>query len=827
MRGPFQTMLDTRWQKVLADLWKQRGRTLIVALAIAVGVFAVGIVVNARTILVREYDSDQGAALPASAIVDTYPFDEDLARSVARLPGVAAAEGRTLVRTRVFDSGGKPRELVLVAVPDFINLQVDSLTPLDGFWPPRAHEIILERMAPKYLGASIGEPLTFVLDDGTEKTLTVVGTAHDAQRPSPDITGTAYGYVTLQTLSDLGVPTAYTALHVRVAGDTGDKAHILAVMDGVEAHLRRTGRPILARRIITESLAAPFIDTVVLILTTFGVVILLLSGFLVVNAMTALITQQIPQIGVMKLIGARQRQIVTLYMVTVLVYGLVAIALAMPLSLLTARLLMTEMVNKLLNVMPESYTVPLGVLAVQAAVGVLLPLLAGLAPVLRGTRITIQRALNDANLGAAGYGQGRVERLLARLEVLRRAQRPLLLAVRNTLRHKGRLVQTLVVLTFGTALFVSVISVRSSVNATLDAYMRFHLYDASVDMKQAERVVRLEQAIGQVPGVAQVELWSTGGAARVRADGSKSDSFRVYAVPAGTTFISPEVLQGEWLTADSRIAEEGSVGDPRSSPGQALRPSGAYPPVVVNSELLDAEPDLRVGSIVELEVDGRKAQWRIEGVVPTESRGSAAYVNLDDYAYATRTPGQATRVLVRMLRHDETSQHAMATLLAGQLEGAGIQVKGTETSMMIRSENSLLFTIVVAFLILMALLLAAVGGLGLTTTMNINLLERVREIGVLRAIGASNASVRTIVLLEGVAMGLFSWLVGVLLSLLISPFLSEQLGLALIKVPLHYHYAWLAAVAWFFVLQAVAVVASLGPARNAVRLTVREVLAYE
>jgi putative ABC transport system permease protein len=57
--------------------------------------------------------------------------------------------------------------------------------------------------------------------------------------------------------------------------------------------------------------------------------------------------------------------------------------------------------------------------------------------------------------------------------------------------------------------------------------------------------------------------------------------------------------------------------------------------------------------------------------------------------------------------------------------------------------------------------------------------------------------------------------------------MSEQLGLALIKVPLSYQYSLIAAVGWFFVLQVVAVLASLGPARNAVRLTIREVLAYE
>ena len=63
------------------------------------------------------------------------------------------------------------------------------------------------------------------------------------------------------------------------------------------------------------------------------------------------------------------------------------------------------------------------------------------------------------------------ERLLARLQQIRRIERPVLLAVRNMLRHKGRLLQTLVVLVFCTALFVSVLSVRVSVD-TLEKPMR-------------------------------------------------------------------------------------------------------------------------------------------------------------------------------------------------------------------------------------------------------------------------------------------------------------------------------------------------------------------
>ena len=61
-------------------------RTLIVALAIAVGVYAVGVVLNTREILVREYHSDQAGARVPSAILHTQPFDDDLAANLAKLP---------------------------------------------------------------------------------------------------------------------------------------------------------------------------------------------------------------------------------------------------------------------------------------------------------------------------------------------------------------------------------------------------------------------------------------------------------------------------------------------------------------------------------------------------------------------------------------------------------------------------------------------------------------------------------------------------------------------------------------------------------------------
>ncbi len=748
-------MLTTPWKKVLIDLWEHRMRTLIVALAIAVGVYAVGVVLNTREILVREYHSDQAGALVASAVLHTQPFDDDLAANLAKLPLIAAAEGRSLIRTRVYPDAKLPQDLVLVAVPEFKNMQVNAITPLQGAWPPGRREIVLERLSLDALDAQLGQEITVELDNGAKRTLQVVGSVHDPAQVSPDLAGATFGYITPETMVGLGFPETHAELRIRTTSPAHDEQNILAALTQVEDQLKSSGRTILSREVITRSKADRLIETVVLILTGFGVIILLLSGFLVVNAMSALITQQIPQIGVMKLIGARRRQIVALYLATVLVYGLLAVAVALPLAGVTARFLMRDLVEPLLNVRPESYAVPLPLTVIQVAVGLLLPVLAGLAPVLRGTRITTQQALSDVGVGGGNYGRSLIERLLGKLQKMVAIRRPVLLAIRNTLRHKGRLVQTLVVLIIGTALFVSVISVRASVNATINSFMRFHRYDVSVEMNRPDLVARLELAAREVPGVVSLEVWSNGQATRVRADDTKSDTFKVVAVPPATTFMSPQMIAGAWLPIDQQ-STAASAGNGHSA-------------IVVNSDLADAEPDIRVGTDVVLDINGREATWHVIGIIPTDSRGSTVYVSRDDYAYAARTPGAGTLVQVRADRHDAAAQDELATRLYQHFDDLGLSVSGTQTTQVIQAENKLLFTVVVAFLILMALLLAAVGGLGLATTMSINMMERVREVGVLRAIGASNASVRQIVLAEGVAMAAISWTIGTLLSLFLRP----------------------------------------------------------
>ena len=127
----------------------------------------------------------------------------------------------------------------------------------------------------------------------------------------------------------------------------------------------------------------------------------------------------------------------------------------------------------------------------------------------------------------------------------------------------------------------------------------------------------------------------------------------------------------------------------------------------------------------------------------------------------------------------------------------------------------------------MAVLIAFVGGLGLMGMMSINVMERTREIGVMRAIGAADLDIQLIVIAEGLAVGLASWLAAVAFSVPITYLLDYGVGVSLFQSPLPASFNWTGSLAWLAGILLVAALASAIPAWRASRLTVRDTLVYE
>jgi putative ABC transport system permease protein len=193
----------------------------------------------------------------------------------------------------------------------------------------------------------------------------------------------------------------------------------------------------------------------------------------------------------------------------------------------------------------------------------------------------------------------------------------------------------------------------------------------------------------------------------------------------------------------------------------------------------------------------------------------------------TNRVGEADALLVRTHGHDVASVEAESKLLEEHFEQRGIGISMMSTLPRERADAVAIFDAIIALLLVMAILLALVGGLGLMGTMSINVLERTREIGVLRAIGAPNRSVAQVFILEGITIGLLSWLMGSVLAIPMTQGLNAALGIATMGTPLTYSYSLPGLWLWLVIVLILSALASFIPARNASRLTVREVLAYE
>ena len=797
-------MFRPRWSKVRRDLWANKSRTALVIISIAVGVFAFGVIAGARTTLLREVNQGYLAINPASATLQTDAFDEQLVDVIAGMPEVAEAEGRRTVTARIKIGEDEWYDISMRALDDYNDIQVSMITPESGAWPPRDKELLIERSSLPLINAQVGDVVQIELSDGTLRDLPITGLVHDVSNPPGEMAGMASAFITRDTLMWLGTSSDFNQLLFTVAENEFDATHIEQVAALVTDKMERSGREVYSTNIPTpgQHPVEEILPTILLILGILGVFSLILSAFLVINTISAILTQQTRQIGIMKSIGARTNDVMRLYFMMILAFGILAILVAVPLGALGARGLSLFMSN-MLNIELQSTRVTPGVLALEIMVGLLVPLLASLQPIISSSQITVREAITDNGLGGNQYGSGFIDRQLKRIQGL---PRPLMLSLRNTFRRKARLIRTLIALVLGGAVFISVLTVRASLFNTLNTIIDQQGYDVIVTLNRSYRTQLLIRESKKIPNVVTAESWGSVITRRQRADGTESDMILVEAPPVDSQIIKPVVSEGVWLS------------------------DNVQRPIVVSSKLLTDETDLKIGSELILNINEEDIAWQIVGVTDEFQQPlapSKVYVHYEAYARILGQVGRADNVRIVTTQNDAATQAAVAQGVEAQFEQVGLSVASTKT---IAEERTLItgrFNILTTLLLSMSLLIAIVGGIGLMGTMSINVIERTREIGVMRAIGASDGTVMQIVLVEGTLIGMLAWAMSALLSLPMSRLMSNQIGMALMQIPLFYTYSSQGTILWLLITLLLAAAASFIPARNASRLTVREVLSYE
>ena len=796
--------LTPRWRKVLADLWDNKMRTFLVVASIAVGIFAVGTIGHSFVIISQDMNVSYAAAQPANIEIWTSSFDDKLVDTIKDLPGVADAEGRAVIGIRLSDDGQTWKSHDLVALDDYAASSIYLRTPSEGKEIPGRHELVLEKNVFTNSDYQLGDQLTLQLTDGSvERSLPVTGIVLDQAGGGGDYTSQPKVFATMDTLEWVGQPRAFNRLLARISGDSNDQKNIDAVAKTIEDKLEKSGRPVFQTKLLKthEHPMATTVEAMLAVQTALAIMIMLLSSSLIANTLNALLSQHLRQIGIMKLVGARSRQIMAMYLVLILAFGIIALLIAVPLGIIAGNGL-AESLSSQLNIKIQGFRVIPEIVILQVLGALLIPLIAGIVPVNHGAKTTVRRAISDTGAGA---GQSTANWLTHLGEWLRWLSRPVLLSIRNTFRRKGRLALTLFTLIMAGAIFIAVFNVQASLYGFLDQLGRHFIADVMVSFERPYRIAKVQQTLYELPFVEKVEGWTATTAEIMNPDGSVARNLTIIAPPADTPLIEPEIMAGRWIL-----------------PGETQT-------VAVGDAIYDVFPDLQPGDTIALKVQGDKEEeWTVSGVFrfTNQLTDVFGYADYESIARMQTSPDQAPIFRIDTTAENLDEQREHARLVDEQLRAGGFSVSGVDAGLATLTDASEGINILIGFLFSMALLTALVGSIGLTGTMGMNVLERTREIGVMRAIGAVDSQIMKSVIVEGMVIGFMSWAAGAVLSFPISYVLLDFLSIAF-SAPIPMFFTINGFIIWLVAVLALSAIASVIPARSAARLTIREVLAYE
>ncbi len=795
------------WAKVWIDLWHNRMRTLLAVLSIAAGLFAVGAMFGMSDLLTTNLDKSHKAAVPPHMeITFGQLVDRDILLDLTNVPGVEGVDPFCNVSIRYKVNPQGDWRAGLIQLRDDYTAQKYGLVQLrEGHWPQKG-EIGVERMAAGFLNVGVGDQI-IIKDGNYERIYPITGEIRHPVVPPPQFMDLAFFFMNGESLERFGIPDGkFNAAFVRVTPYSADYAKEVAT--AIKDHLAKQNIPVagVGYQDPNRHWGRSFFDGISLVLELLAIISVVISAVLVYNTLSNLIMQQTNQIGILKALGGKSGTIIQVYLSETLVYGLLALVVSIPLGAI-ATFGMTQTFLGLFNIDYGDFELSTFAVGAQIVSAIVVTLLAGLIPTLQGAKITVRQAIASYGLGS-DFGSNRLDRAIERLGG-RLLPAHYATALGNMFRRKGRLLLTEIVLVTAGFAFLLVMSLNSSIALTLDHLFARHRYDTTLQFSDLERTDPVLALASAVDGVDRAELHLVQSASLlVQGQLAKEagSGASIEGMPAESDFFSPLIIAGRWI----------QPGDGR---------------VVVLKRDTAEKNQITVGDIVTLNLgDLGKDTWQVIGIYEPVFVGilgaDRIYAPLDALYAATKKYNQGSLLYVRTQNHGSTAQAAVTTELKDLYDARQYHVAATSTEADTRNTNEFQFAPFTMMLVGLAVIVAIVGGIALMGALSISVVERTKEIGVLRAVGARSRTITGIFLMEGVLQGLLSCVVAIPISFALGQPLASAMGQVLFGATLDYAYNWTAVGIWLIIMLVISVVASILPARNATRISVRESLAY-
>jgi putative ABC transport system permease protein len=791
--------------KIFRDLWNNKGRTIQVVLIIGLSAGSIGMIMGTRNLMIPGMEDLWRSQDPAMINLFTDYLGEDELQVLEDVEGVDILEGKssTIIEWRS-NPDEEWQQATLSSRFEYENQKLNKLELLNGEWP-QEELVAVGQDAEAFFGISLDEAIYLRVNDRETK-VQLTGTLYDQLIQPAYFGGMAQLYATNDHFEKLVGIEGFNQILVSAPEYEEDAVTELAdrLQDKLEKQGYESGRLVIDPN---EHIFQTQMDGIFLVLTILGFLSLGLGLLLVYNTINVLIAQQVDQIGVLKAVGARTWHILRLYFISVFIYGLLALVLALPLAIYGAWGISAWLSNSF-GADLGSFDVSEPIILLVVFLCLLAPVLASLLPIISGARITVREAISTYGLST---NTGLLERALAKARFISRL---VLITISNTFRHKRRVILLEIGLVLSGLMFMAVVAVRQAVEyTTQDVFFSILNADITLIFENPQRFSYIEDLTLSHPEVKAMEMWGLA-APTIRPAGqpeSEDDETinLLFGVPLPTQLFGYKILAGRWLD-----------------------PSDSY--AIVIDEQMAEEIGVGVGDWVTLKyAEYEERDWQIVGLSFLPFIPNTASAPRDVLLYDLGFVGRGQSVWIQTWEEDPQGQIAIAKNLREFYEQNNVEISAVRGVFGMGDSTAEMATAIIGqmnFLLIllgvMAVVIGAVGSIALSGALSLSVMERRREIGVMRAIGASSWTIFRLFIGEGLLLGWLSWLVAFPLSIPVGRVMSQAIG-SVLETEFFYTFSASGPILWLVIITFLSIISSWLPARGATKISVQESLAYQ
>ncbi|MBO9703322.1 MAG: FtsX-like permease family protein [Sporocytophaga sp.] len=784
-------------RKSYRDLLVNPGKTFLAILALVLGIGGIGTILVSYTILTHDLNANFQCTQPAHVVFQSEQFDKLNLNEFIQIPEVEIAEFRDFSLHRIEVRKNEWIPLWLYGVESFEKYQVAQVFYESGLSKPSQGSMLIERDGLKASDITMGGSPRIRIGSRTME-ISVTGICFDPAQAPATQDAFIYAYTDKDTYHKVtGLPVNQRLL-VRL-NEVSSGEDVTKKVEKIKQAFQASGINLTSVYIpkFNEHPHQWQLNTLLFLIGTIGLLAFFMGVVLVSQLMRSILASQVRQIGILKSLGGSRFQVLQIYLIMLLIIGIISGIIAIPLAV-KAGIAFSSFIAGILNFNILTFSLPVYVYISLITSSIMLPILLSFPILWKSTSVSVKDALNDYGInGVQNIGEFKLLRNWSLSESF-------ILASRNAFRNSRRLSVTIFSMALGAAIFSTGFNVRQSLWDLLEGVKNEMRYDVQVVLKSQIDEEHALMPFKSIDNVKMIESW-IGGRGEIQSRLLSTDKGAgIVALPADTKLLKLKVTSGRWLSVESGNE------------------------IVMNQQAWNLYRKPEIGSSVTLLLGNKCVSKKVVGIIE-EFDKAKIYIDLEQY----NTLFNPQRLVNSLMFVAKDKEYSGILKLKREIESAIVSSDLDVLYVMSQSERVKIIydhlNIILTIILLLSFLVLVVSGVGMTSATSINIGERTREIGVMRAIGATPKKIYKIFVNEGMIISCLSIILGLILSFPLSKLAGVFFGNLILGdgAKLKYAFSLVGFIITILITALFGFLASTLPARRAIKIPTHKALSYE